>query len=210
MLLNWDAQHSTLSPSLAERPRQSGVCQFPTSSCWKKVPRKSQPSHKHAVVHLKHLTVGPSMANISVCVWINSPLIIVLSASLNAQRLFVRRLAAGACLSLHTLFYSSQASPGPSYIHSHCTPIRLLLYSFLQHLPSISSLPPPTVPLTQRTVSRPRSSPSSLPGQKNKQPSTCSQGILMTSITPASSPAKAQAARGEGDGPVYQHWWPVL
>lgn len=144
---------------------------------------------------------------------IQSPLIIFFSASLNLQRPFVRLFPGHpvegvSCVCTCSLFIPafSRSLLHPLSLHSGLS----LLYSFLQHLSSISSLSPPSVLLTQRTVSRPRSSPSSLPGRKNKQASTCSHGILMTSITLASSPAKPQAARGSGDGPVYQHWWPVL
>lgn len=108
------------------------------------------------------------------------------------------------CLSVpvctHSLFV-----PAVSVLHP-LSPRSVFCFNHFSSICLPSPLSPPTVLLTLRTVSRPRSSPSSPPGRKDKQASTCSHGILMTSITLASSPAKARPARGSVDVQVYQRW----
>lgn len=78
---------------------------------------------------------------------------------------------------------------------THSSPLASVLSCFFDQVLLLSHTLP-TVLLAERTVQRPGSSPPSLPRRKNKQAATCSQGILMTSITLASLPAKPQAAWG--------------
>ncbi len=153
-----------------------------------------------------------------VCVWIHPSLILFLYGSLKPQRSFVRLFVwhpvEGVCLSS-----SSSSSSSPFILHFPLSTTSALLPSLAPSTGlSSATLSPPLSPhlsfislvlhqvlllshtlstllLADRgTVQRPGSSPPSLPGRKNKQASTCSQGILMTSITLASLPAKLQAA----------------
>lgn len=65
----------------------------------------------------------------------------------------------------------------------------------------------------ERTVHYSGSLPLSRLGWKNKQVSTCSQGILMTSIRPIHLPARRQAAWGKlqtQNELLSIHWWRVL
>lgn len=153
-------------------------------------------------------------------VWIHPSLILILYGSLKPQRsfvqLFVWRPVKGVCLC--PLRPSRYSFIPPSYI-SLFKPLPLSSHQ-PSILPPVCSLPHsfPNSPLI--CLSSPRSftsSPFSLtlscwekdsamswqpstrlpPGLKSKQGSTCSWGILMTSITLATLPAKLQAAWGK-------------
>lgn len=79
-----------------------------------------------------------SLSSASFSVWIQPPLIASFSASLTLKRplvqLFTGHPVQGVCPSPSLFICSSLL------VHSHCTLLCLLLYSFLQHLSSISSV----------------------------------------------------------------------
>lgn len=145
-------------------------------------------------------------------VWIHPSLILFHYGSLKPQRsfvrLFVRHPVEGVCLSpslfihpsiLHFPLSNHFRSLSPSIPLVVCfiqSSSHLSFISFVLHQVLLLSLTlcPLFCLAERRTVRRPGSSPLFQPGRKNKQASTCSQGILMTSITLASLPAKPQAA----------------
>lgn len=150
------------------------------------------------------LRVGPSTANVSgLCLSLcgnslaSNPFLCCLTGCSASTCPPLSCLSSRGCL--HAFFIHPRPLLPPLLLHSAPSSALFISPASVFHLLSVS---PPTVLLSRRTVLRPRSSPSSPPGRKNKQASTCSHGILMTSITLASSPAKGQAARGGGEGPL--------